>query len=114
MKRAWVLFAAGVTFLAPPAFAQAPPLNVNAICKTRAADARALRSTADQSIADCVHDEEAAKQQLSGLWASTPARIRNQCESEARSLGTRSYLDILTCVQMVEEMKADSEKKTGK
>ena len=98
----------------PPAFGRVPVLNVEMTCKTRAADAKMLHSTPAQSMADCVRDEDAAKQQLSALWPSSSAHIRNQCESDARSLGTNSYLDILTCVQIAEELKADADKKTAK
>jgi hypothetical protein len=99
---------------APPAFARVPELNVKAVCKARAADARILRSAPIQSIADCEHDEEAAKQQLSTLWESTPATIRKQCEGDARALGTMNYLDLLTCVQMAEDLKPGPKKETGK
>ena len=73
-----------------------------------------LGSTPDQSIADCVRDEESAKQQLSTLWASTSVPIRTRCESDARSLGTTSYLDLLTCIQMAEEIHSSPKKETGK
>lgn len=113
-----VMIFAAVTFAAaiamPPAFAGAPALNVQKICKTRDADAKTVKSTTGQSVEECVHDEEVARQQLDGLWDKTSARSRNQCTSEARSLGTTSYLDLLTCIQMVEEMKADAQKKVDK
>ncbi|MGA9299669.1 MAG: hypothetical protein WBW45_05430 [Bradyrhizobium sp.] len=73
-----------------------------------------MRSTTGQSLADCEHDEETAKHEFNTLWESTSAKIRNQCRSEARSLGTTSYLDLVTCIQMADEMKADSKKKTSK
>ena len=117
MKRAFLLFAVLLPLFTPPAFGGGPELNVKALCKARSADAKILRSPPDQSIADCVRDEEAAKQQLSTLWASTSVPIRNRCESDARSLGTTSYLDILTCMQMAEDedMKSDPKKKeTGR
>lgn len=110
---------AAVLALTLPAFAGAPALNVRKICKTRDADAKIVKSTTGQSIEDCVHDEEAAKQQLTSVWASTSVNSHKQCQSEARSLGTMSYLDLLTCIQIVEEtkadaMKSDAQKKTGK
>jgi hypothetical protein len=121
MKRALVLFGALLTQLTPPAFGRMPAhsaeanrmpaLNVEAICKARSAAAKVLRSTPDQSIPDCIKGEEAAKKQLSDLWASISPPIRNQCKSEARSLGTTSYLDLLTCMQMAQEMKSDAQKK---
>ena len=104
MKRALVLLAVLLLLFTPPAFGGVPELDVMAVC----------RSPPDQSTADCVRDEEAAKQQLDTLWTSTPVSILNQCESDARSLGTMSYLDLLTCVQIAEDMKSGSKKKTGK
>ena len=112
MKKTPALFSFGVllSLVAPPAFGREPTLNIEAICKSRESDAKMLRSTPAQNRDDCVHDEEAAKQQLSSLWASTPASVRNRCESDARSLGTTSYLDLLICVQMEQELKSGSKK----
>jgi hypothetical protein len=114
VKKALGPFAVLLALMASPAFAGVPALNVQKICKTRAVDAKMLKSTPAQTLEDCVKDEEAAKQQLNVLWASTSVQSRNQCESEGRSLGTTSYLDLLTCIQIVEEMKADAQKKTDK
>ncbi len=112
MKRAWVSLGVLLPLFTPSAFGRMPALNVEALCKARSADARMSRSTTGQSVADCERDEEAAKQQLTTLWESTSAPIRNRCESEARSLGTTSYLDLVICIQMDEEIKSDSKKKT--
>jgi hypothetical protein len=103
-------FAVLASLLASPAFGGEPMLNVKAICKSREADAKMLRSTPAQSMEDCVHDEEAAKTQLHNLWASTSASVRSRCVSDAHSLGTTSYLDLLTCIQMEEEMKSGTKK----
>jgi hypothetical protein len=54
-----------------------------------------------QNMADCVHDEENAKQQLGSLWEKAPAPTRKLCESDARALGTTSYRDLLTCVRQL-------------
>jgi hypothetical protein len=114
MKRALVLFAVLLPLFTPPAFGRVPELNVKAVCKARSVDAKVLQSTPGQSIADCVRDEEAAKQQLSTLWASTSVPIRNRCEIDARSLGTTSYLDLLACIQIAEDTKSGPKKETGK
>ena len=82
-----------------------PELNVRAICKTRDANAKLFRSTTGQSVDECVHDEETAKQQLNSLWTATATWIRSRCESEAHALGTTSYLDLVTCIQMTDELK---------
>ena len=112
MKRA-LLFTALLPLSTPPAYAGGPELNVKAICQARSADAKMMHSVPLESTADCVRNEEAAKQELSTLWASTSAPIRNRCESDARSLGTTSYLDLLTCIQITEDedMKSGAAKK---
>ena len=114
MKHALVLFAVLLPLVTPPAFGRVPELNVKALCKARSGEA--LQSAPGQSITDCVRDEEEAKQQLSNLWASTSAPLRNRCESDARSLGTTSYLDLLACIQIAEDedMKSGPKKETGK
>ena len=116
MKRAPLLAAVLLSLFAPPAFGGVPEVNVKAVCKARTAEAKLTHSTPNQSNDDCVRDEEAAKQQLSTLWASTSVPIRNRCESEARSLGTTSYLDLLACIQIAEDedMKSGPKKETGK
>jgi hypothetical protein len=114
MKRALVLFAVLLLLFTPPAFGGVPELNVKAICKARSADAKMLQSPPDQSTADCMRDEEAAKQQLGTLWTSTSVSIRKQCESDARSLHTTSYLDLLACIQIAEDVKPSPKKQTGK
>ena len=108
MKRVLLLFSMLLPLSAAlAASGRVPELNVKAICKTRDADARLFRSTTGQSVDECVHDEENAKQQLNSLWSTTAAPIRNRCESEGHSLGTTSYLDLIACIQMAEELKDD-------
>jgi hypothetical protein len=116
MLRAVVLLAVLLLLFTPPALGRMPELNVKAICESRSADAKMMHSVPLESTADCVLSEEAAKQELSILWASTSALLRNRCESDARSLGTTSYLDLLTCIQITEDedMKSGPKKGTGK
>ena len=91
-----------------------PELNVEALCKALSADAKMLQSTPEQSVADCVREEEADKQKLSTLWTSTSIPIRNRCESDASALGTTSYLDLLTCIEMAEDEKSYLKETTRK
>ena len=114
MKRALVLFAVLQPLLTPPAFGGVPKLSVKAVCKARSADAKMLQSPPDRSTADCVRDEEAAKQQLGTLWPSTSVPTRNRCESDARSLGMTSYLDLLACLQIAEDLKSGPKNEAGK
>jgi hypothetical protein len=114
MKRAFLWFAMSLVPFTTPALGRMPELNVKAVCNARSADAKILRSAPAQSIADCVRDEEAAKQRLSSLWESTSASTRTKCEGDTRALGMTSYLDLLTCVQMADDMKSGPKKETGK
>jgi hypothetical protein len=114
MKRAVLLFAVLPPLFTLPALAQMPEISAQAVCNARAADARILRSAPMQSTAECVHDEENAKQQLGSIWDSTSAAIRRECESDGRAMGTTSYLDLLTCVQMAEDMKSGPQKQAIK
>lgn len=106
MKRALVLFAVLLPLFTSSAFGRLPELNDKALCRARSADARMMQSSPDQTTADCVRDEEAAKQQLSTIWTSTSISILNQCQSDGRSLGTTSYLDLLTCIQIEENTRS--------
>jgi hypothetical protein len=114
MKRAFLLFTVLHLLFTPPAFAGVPELNVKTVCKARSADDVISQATPEQRVANCVRNEEATKQRLSTLWASTSLLVRNRCESDARSLGTTSYLDLLTCIQMAEDMKPNPKKETAK
>jgi hypothetical protein len=58
MKRAFLSIAMLLLLLlASPAFGRVPELNVKAVCDAEAADAKTLRSTPEQSVADCVRDK---------------------------------------------------------
>jgi hypothetical protein len=114
MKRALVLFALLLPLFTPPAFGGVPELNVKAVCEARSADAKMMQSPPDQSIADCMRDEEAAKQLLATLWASASVSTRKQCESDARSLHTTSYNDLFACLQIAVDTKPSPKKEIGK
>jgi hypothetical protein len=105
MIRTSVLLAVLLFPFTPAAFAGAPEINVEAVCKARSA---LQPPFPDQ---DCARDEEAAKRQLGTLWESTSASIRKRCESDARSLGTMSYLDLTACIEITEDSKPGSQDK---
>jgi hypothetical protein len=60
-----------------------------------------------------VRDEDAAKQQLGALWASTSVSIRNRCQADARSLGTMDYFDLLSCLQIADDLRSAPQGGTG-
>ena len=114
MMRTSTLFAVLLLLFSPSAFGGEPKINVEAVCKAGLADAKRLELTPDQNDENCVSDEETAKQQLGTLWESTSVSIRNWCQSDARSLGTMNYLDLLSCLQIAEDLKSGPQEETGK
>jgi hypothetical protein len=76
--------------------AAVPTADPQVICR----DARAAAAAADQATAfsACVHDEQAARDQLRKNWAHFPASARATCsEPEAVAI---SYVEVLTCLEM--------------
>ena len=107
MKAAVVSLALFGTELAPIS-GHVPELKVDALCKARSAGDRLMGLPPAQSVADCVRDETAAKEKLSSVWRTIPPPIRNRCERDSIALGIRSYLDLLACVQMADDVKLPS------
>jgi len=109
MKVALLSLALFGTELMTPVSDRVPELNMDALCNARSADDKIMQIHESQSIADCMRDERAAKQQLSTVWGSTFRPIRDRCEGEVLfSLGTRSYLDLISCIQIAEDNKSVS------
>ena len=91
--------------LTTPVSARVPELNVEAICKTRSAEARLARMHETRSVAECVSDENSAKLELNTVWGSTSRSIRNQCQSDEIAIGMRGYLDLLVCTYIKNDTK---------
>ena len=100
MKVAVLSLALVGAHITTPVSGRMPDLNVEALCKARSADAKLMKFTEAQNVADCIRDEKDAKQQLDGIWPLTPASVRARCISESIALGTRGYLDLVTCIQI--------------
>ncbi len=86
--------------LAVPVADVVPVINVERTCKETAATDKAMNLDIPQSVENCMRDENAAKQQLAAIWSNYSAAIRDNCAAEATLLGTGSYVDLLTCMQM--------------
>jgi hypothetical protein len=102
MKAALVSLALFGTEITPIS-GHVPELKVDALCKARSAGDKLMGLPEAQSVADCVRDETAAKEKLSAVWGTTSRPIRNRCQRDAIALGIRSYLDLLTCIQMTDK-----------
>ena len=88
--------------LAVPVADVVPVINVEKTCKETAATDKAMNLDLPQSVANCMHDENAAQQQLAAIWSNYSASIRDRCTQEATLVGTGSYVDLLTCMQMTD------------
>jgi hypothetical protein len=82
-----------------------PVINVEKTCKETAATDKAMNLDLPQSVENCVRDENAAQRQLAAIWSTYSASIRDRCTQEATLVGTGSYVDLLTCMQMTDPAK---------
>src|SRR5262249_41541504 len=82
-----------------------PRIRAEALCNARSAADRMMNLPESESVADCIQDEKTAKEKLGTLWGATASPLRARCKSDAIKLGTLSYLDLLTCIQMAPDVK---------
>ena len=54
----------------------------------------------DQSLKNCVNDENRAQRQLASQWSKFSASSKTQCIPLESIGGTPSYVSLLTCLQM--------------
>lgn len=90
------------TQLLIPVSDQVPKLNVTLSCKA----ATAIAVADAQSYNSCVKDEMSARQQLLELWRSVSLSEKARCTSEATAGGIASYVDLLVCLQMAQDVAA--------
>jgi hypothetical protein len=83
-----------------------PKIGSEKLCKARSAGEKMMHLAELESVADCVRDENQAKETLGALWDATDRTIRNRCKADAVALGTLSYLDLLTCIQTANDLKS--------
>ena len=92
-----------------------PRINIERLCRARSADDRLMRLPEAQSVADCIQEEKNSRDKLGTTWPAAAGSIRARCRADAVALGTLSYLDLLSCLQLAEDIKAPpSAAKPGK
>jgi hypothetical protein len=91
-----------------PVSERVPDINIQKQCKLRQAADKTMREPEPRSVADCVREENEAKRELVRIWAKSDSIMRDRCEDEATALGTRTYLDLLTCLQIADDTKPAS------
>jgi hypothetical protein len=82
-----------------------PRINIESLCRTRSAEDRMMKLPEAQSVQDCIQDEKNAGDKLGALWPAAAGSIRARCRADAVALGTLSYLDLLTCLRMADDVK---------
>jgi hypothetical protein len=82
-----------------------PVINVEKTCRETAATDKAMGLDLPQSVEKCMSDEDAAREQLAAIWSTYSAPVRDRCAEEATLVGTGSYVDLLTCMQMTDPEK---------
>jgi hypothetical protein len=85
-----------------PALAdEVPTFDVRATCR--------VESQADPSAgtaAGCLSDEQKARETLVAQWARFAPESRTSCiEEQAGALSPRSYVELLTCLQVAQQLK---------
>lgn len=76
-----------------------PTYNVEPSCKG-GLDSPGL----NERYSRCISEEKEARQKLQQSWSSYPAADRTQCADTAR-MGTPSYVELLTCLEMARDAK---------
>jgi hypothetical protein len=85
-----------------------PRINIESLCRTRSADDRMMKLPEAQTVTDCIHDEKTFQDTLRTLWPAAAGSIRARCRAEAAALGTLSYVDLLGCLQLADDMKGSA------
>jgi hypothetical protein len=75
-----------------------PAFDIARSCKLDVAATTGL--SVDQSLKNCVNDENRAQRQLVSQWSKFSASSRAQCIPLESIGGTPSYVSLLTCLQM--------------
>jgi hypothetical protein len=73
-----------------------PQFDVARNCKLDVAATAGL--SVDQSLKNCLRDEQRARQQLASQWSKFPAASRASCVADEDI--APSYVSLLTCLQM--------------
>ncbi len=91
-----------------------PKINSEKLCKARSAAEKLTKLAQLQTVPDCVKEENDARERLGHVWETTKSTVRNRCRSDAIALGTLNYVDLLTCIQMAEDLKSSGNRAGAK
>ena len=78
-----------------------PAFDVKKSCKTTEDAALSL----GRSLEACISSEEAAREQLEDRWTEFPGAKRVECVGVSRIGGTPSYIEVLTCLELAQDLE---------
>jgi hypothetical protein len=90
-----LLFALGGALLVADAV---PTLDIEAGC--RAAAKMGDRLSLDESLRQCLADENGARSELEKQWSQFSPALRQRCIATTETGGDPSYVEVLVCLQM--------------
>jgi hypothetical protein len=108
MKTSLLILAMLGAELTTAAAESVPRIDIESLCRVRSAEDRMMKLPEAQSVADCIQDEKASRDKLGTIWPAAAGSIRARCRADAVALGTMSYVDLLTCLQLADDIKGTS------
>lgn len=95
---------AALTSLPHGAFAAdgVPKFDISGNCKAETAEASGI----GESMAQCVADEQQAKDELAQQWGQYEQQDKTACIRETSADGTPSYVELQTCLEMSADLKS--------
>ena len=97
------LAAAFLAVMSAVSVADVPKLNVEQTC--RDAVTADPTNTLDPKI--CLASENQAREQLVSKWTSYPEKDRQQCTQMASMGGTASYVELITCLELDQQVREE-------
>jgi hypothetical protein len=76
---------------------EVPEFDIALNCKAETSDASI------EGVAHCTSDETDAKNQLAKRWSSYSASQKKECVGESTTGGEKSYVELLTCLEMSQD-----------
>jgi hypothetical protein len=78
-----------------------PKFNIERGCRADNTNTSGLSAGLDESTKGCIHDEQAARDQLQAQWSQFAPSDRAMCTSNETDVpgAPPSYVDLLTCLQ---------------
>ena len=78
-----------------------PKFDITRGCRADNTNTSGLNAGLDESTKSCIHDEQAARDQLQAQWSQFAPADRTMCSANETDVpgAPPSYVDLLTCLQ---------------